>query len=155
MNLSRFTMLSWPRPAGVRAAGKFVLQTRRPGTRTDPPTVQTHGSQPQRSRPAAPVRAISKAAGFSGSARGQMDWLRSSDALGFHEQQHDAAHERERSDRRRDEMTGGGFKVHPQKVHRFARRRESKSRIGEHHNAQRNEQDGNDSFRVHNESINY
>src|ERR1035441_9534813 len=112
MNLSRFTMLSWPQPAGVRAAGKFVLQTRRPGTRTDPPTVQTLCSQPPRSHPAAPVRAISKAAGFSGSARGWIDRFRSSDALGFDHQQHDAAHERERTDRRRDEMTGGGFKVH-------------------------------------------
>src|ERR1019366_8715285 len=108
MSFSRFTMLSWLRPTGAPAGDKFVLQTHRPGTRTDPPTVQTHGSRPQRSHPAAPVRAISKAAGFSGSARGQMDWLRSSDALGFHEQQHDAANERERTDRRRDEMTGGG-----------------------------------------------
>src|ERR1035441_56221 len=68
MSFSRFTVLSWLRPTGVPAADKFVLQTHRPGTRTDPPTVQTHGSRPQRSHPAAPVRAISKAAGFSGSA---------------------------------------------------------------------------------------
>ena len=51
-----------------------------------------------------------------------------------------------------DKMTFGGLNVHSQKIHRFPRRRESEARIGEHDNAQRDQQDGNDGFGVHIES---
>lgn len=75
--------------------------------------------------------------------------LRSSDPLGFHEQQHDSADKRERSDGRRDEMTVGGCDVQPKELDGFSRGREAQARIGEHHNAQGDQNDGYDRFCVH------
>src|ERR1019366_2425936 len=136
MSFSMFTMISWHWPAGVPAAGKFVLQTRRREIRSARPTVQNRRVRLQRSRRGAPIHSTSNAAGIRGQWQWQMDRLRSSDALGFDEQQYDAANERERADGGRDKMAGGGFKVHPKKVNRFSRRREGESRVGKHHNAQ-------------------
>jgi hypothetical protein len=46
-----------------------------------------------------------------------------------------------------------GRNVHPQELDGFSRGREADARVGEHYNAQGDQHDGNDGFRVHIESI--
>src|ERR1017187_145980 len=141
MSFSMFTMISWLRSPGAPAADKFVLQTHRRGTRSARPTVQNLRVRPQRSRRAARVHSISKAAGVPAGWAAQMERFRSSDTLRFHEQQHDAADEHKRTDRRRNKMAVRGRNVQPQKLDGLARGREAQARIGKHHNPKRDEQD--------------
>ena len=66
-----------------------------------------------------------------------------SDLLGFDHQQHDPADERERSDDRRDEVAVGGLNVHAEELDGLSRGREGDARVSEHHDAQRDQNDGN------------
>jgi hypothetical protein len=83
----------------------------------------------------------------------QMIHVRSSDALGFHEQQHDSTDERERSDGGRDKMVVGGLNVHPEELDGFSRSRETDARINEDNAAEGDQKDSNDGFCIHIESM--
>ena len=74
-----------------------------------------------------------------------MDWwnlhapsfrLRSSYPLGFHQQQHDPADERERARDRRDKVAVGGLNMHADEIERLSRGVESDARVSEHDNAE-------------------
>jgi hypothetical protein len=55
--------------------------------------------------------------------------------LGIHQQQQDAADERERSDNWRNKVPFGGLDVYSQEVDRFSRGREGEARVSEHYDA--------------------
>src|ERR1043166_7031154 len=78
--------------------------------------------------------------------------LRSSGPPGFHDQQYDPADERECSNYRRDKVAIGGLNVHSEEVDRLSRSREADARVGEHHDAESDQNDGSDGLCVHNES---
>ena len=61
--------------------------------------------------------------------------------LGFDQQQQDSADKRKRADRRRNKMTVRGGDVHAQEINGFTRGREAQARVGEHHDAERDEQE--------------
>ena len=50
-------------------------------------------------------------------------------------------------------MAVSRFKVHSKEIYRFSRGRESDARVSEHHNTQGDQEDGNDGFCIHIESI--
>jgi hypothetical protein len=79
--------------------------------------------------------------------------LRSSDPLGVHNEQHDSADERERSDNRRDKMADSGLKVHSKEFDRLSRSREGDARVSEHHDAQSDQEDGDNGFCIHIDSF--
>jgi hypothetical protein len=146
---NRFMVISWLCPLGFLDAGKFASQTSRREIRPARPTVQTLAFRPRQSRHGEPVRSISMAAGVLKPQRPQMNFLLSSDALGFHEQQYDSADERERPDGGRDEMAVRGRNVHTKELDGFSWSREADARIGEHHDSQGDQKDCNDGFCVH------
>jgi len=81
--------------------------------------------------------------------------LHSSDPLGVHEQQHDPANERERSNDRRNKVADCGFEMHSKEVNGLSRSREGDARVSEHHNAQSDQKDRNNGFCIHIESLVY
>ncbi len=101
-------------PRAAPAAGIFAAQTRRCEIRPARSMVQTPGDHPPQSRPGAPVHAISTATGGPARRRPPMPSVPSRDTPRFDQPQHDPADERQRTNRRRDEMVG---KVQPQEPH--------------------------------------
>jgi hypothetical protein len=75
--------------------------------------------------------------------------LRSSNPLGIHNQQHDSANERERSDDRRDKMGDSGLKVHSEEVNGLSRSLEGDAGVSEHHDAQSDQEDCDNGFCIH------
>ena len=72
-----------------------------------------------------------------------------SGALGVHNQQHDSAEERKRSNNGRDKVVDGGLDVHSEELDRLSRSRESDARISEHHDAKGDQEDRNYGFCIH------
>jgi hypothetical protein len=78
--------------------------------------------------------------------------LRSIDPLGADKQQHDPTNERERSGDRGNEVAVSGLNVYSEELDRLSRGLEGDARVSEHHDAQSDQEDGNNGFCVHIES---
>jgi hypothetical protein len=74
-----------------------------------------------------------------------------SDPLGVHEQQHDPAGQRQRPGYWRDKMAVCGLEVHSEEIDRLSSGRVSDARVSEHHDAE-SDQDGGNDFCIHFES---
>ena len=71
---------------------------------------------------------------------------------GSYDEQHNSANQREGAHDGRDKVIVGGRDVHAEKLNRLSGCREADAGIGQHHDAERDQQDRNDGFRVHRES---
>jgi len=63
-----------------------------------------------------------------------------------HNQQHDPADRRKRSDCRRNKVVFSGLKAHSEKFDRLSRGRESDARVSEDHEAEDDQNEGNGGF---------
>jgi hypothetical protein len=77
---------------------------------------------------------------------------RASDPPGFHKEQRDPAHERKRSDNRRNKVALSGLEVHAEEIDRLSRGCESDARVTEHEDAECDQKSRDDGFCVHGKS---